>query len=622
MSGNDENDDGGRLVPFPRVVFPGSFDAPSEGSDPDATADDDGPPAGVWSRLPQAGDMAPPLALTMPGTPDPGDEDDAFTPPQPGDPDRPKAGETLAVAVALMTALGVAAAKGMWHRARHRQALADQARANADRATQKAAAGRGCKDSAGSKGSSLLRSTGSSERSRSRPSGGKNRPPKDAHGGSRNGPGRGGKAPKADRDGKNVWDRDKRKRRKRDKDKDGLRWRKRRDKDAKAPKTKGAKPPKSGAPGKDTPGTTPPKKPKKPREKLRWKARKGDRKRPAGWTSGRPGGKGKGSPKRERPGKPNAGKLRWKAPKRRPGPDGDRAITGRKRWAGRKSKPTAKRRPASWTRRASKARTRWVKRWRSSRRTARRTAKSWPRWSWKTSRRGADRGWARSWAAGQRGDAGAGTPGFAGTGAPPPPPGWEGMRPPPAADRTVRVERVERVYDQPQPGAEPLVLAGAPAGGRRALPAAAAPAPSSPSMNGARLVATSARMNTQYADAELTIFDVIDADADMAEEITDGVGEAQRTADGCELLLTRLEALHAKVVELKVPGVLEGMVVRLMEKTAVVRSRALAIADKLPAASEAIAVAGANAAARHRPLADAVRDAGHVRPAERDYHND
>lgn len=134
--------------------------------------------------------------------------------------------------------------------------------------------------------------------------------------------------------------------------------------------------------------------------------------------------------------------------------------------------------------------------------------------------------------------------------------------------------------------------------------------------------AAAAMPSTQYRDAELTIFDVIDAAADMAEEITDGVVEAQRSAAGCDALLERLEALHAQVVELRVPGSLEGMVVALMEQTAVVKARAEAIAENLPRAAEAISIAGSNAEARHRPLADAVRDAGHIRPAERDYHNE
>lgn len=128
--------------------------------------------------------------------------------------------------------------------------------------------------------------------------------------------------------------------------------------------------------------------------------------------------------------------------------------------------------------------------------------------------------------------------------------------------------------------------------------------------------------NTQYRDAELTIYDVIEADADMAEEITEGVPEARAAADGCEQLLTKLEAVHAKIIELGVPGLLAGWMVRLMEKTGTVQARALAIAAQLPAAAEAISIAGSNAAARHQRPADVTRDQGHIRPAERDYHNE
>lgn len=127
---------------------------------------------------------------------------------------------------------------------------------------------------------------------------------------------------------------------------------------------------------------------------------------------------------------------------------------------------------------------------------------------------------------------------------------------------------------------------------------------------------------TQYADADLTVYDVIEADADMAGQITEGVDEARRTAEGCERLLTRLEALRAEVIDLKVPGVLEGMFLRLIDKTLSVKAKAEAIAENLPLASEAIAIAGSNAEVRHKPLADAVRDAGHIRPAERDYHDE
>ena len=122
------------------------------------------------------------------------------------------------------------------------------------------------------------------------------------------------------------------------------------------------------------------------------------------------------------------------------------------------------------------------------------------------------------------------------------------------------------------------------------------------------------------ADADLTIGDVIEADADMAVQIMEGVMEARATVDGCDRLITKLEAVHAKILELRVPGSLEGMLLGLVEKALSVRANAEALAEKLPAASEAIAVAGSAAESRHKPLADAVADAGHIRPAERDYH--
>lgn len=126
--------------------------------------------------------------------------------------------------------------------------------------------------------------------------------------------------------------------------------------------------------------------------------------------------------------------------------------------------------------------------------------------------------------------------------------------------------------------------------------------------------------NTQYADSDLTIYDVIESEADMAEEIMAGVDEARAAAEGCDKMMTRLEALHTKIVELKVPGVLEGWVLILAEKAVSVKAKAEALAEKLPAASEAIRTAGENAERRHKPLADAVRDAGHAAPAERGYH--
>jgi hypothetical protein len=191
-----------------------------------------------------------------------------------------------------------------------------------------------------------------------------------------------------------------------------------------------------------------------------------------------------------------------------------------------------------------------------------------------------------------------------------PPPGW-GYRQGP----TITVERADggprpdSYYRQQQrPGSTPAALGAAASGAARRRTGAGSVRPGSP--------------NTQYADADLTIYDVIEADGDMAEEITQGADDARAAAEGCESLMDRLEALHAKIQDLKVPGVLEGLVLLLFEKAGSVKARALAVAETIPAAAEAIGQARVSAEERHRPLADAVRDAGHTAPAEADYHNE
>ncbi|HUR74475.1 MAG TPA: hypothetical protein VMZ00_09365 [Sporichthya sp.] len=625
MSGSDDTKDGGRLFHFPRIVLPDSRDAPNATAEPGVEDDAPQAPAGVWPSLPHVSEMGPPLALTMPGIPDAGpdgsgDNEGAFAVPSPADPEHPTARDTLAVCMALLTALGVAAAQGMWHRARHRSALADQARATAEKATTKAAAARGgSKGSTGSE-SSLLRSLGSSGK-KTRRSGGKHRPPRDAHSGSHHGPGRdkkgpsGRKPPKADRGGKTDWTgRDKRKRRKGGLGTDGacVQTQTPKKPDTKTPKTDASKKAKKAPKSSETP--------KKGPKKLRWKApkRKDGGGGAKGWTSGRPGGSRKRKPDTGRPGKPRPDRLRWKADKRRPG--SNNAAGGRKQWTrGGKAKPTVQRRKKSWTRRSRRTGVRWFKRWATAGAT---TPPTWPRTTmWRTSwKRGRGSAWRRWFARGRRGAASTGAWTYIDDDAPSPP-RFDWMRPPPGADRRAW-ETAERFYpDAPprQEEPEPAALAGAPAGRRLALGAAPTSTSAPAQTNGARFMSTP---TTQYRDAELTIFDVADADADMAEEILAGVDDARATAQSCERLYSTLEELHAKVVELRVPGVLERLVLRLMEKTASVRARAISISVHLPAASEAISVAGTNAAVRHRPLADIARDMGHVRPAERQYHLD
>ncbi|MGY0466853.1 hypothetical protein ACW14Y_42340 [Kitasatospora sp. cg17-2] len=212
--------------------------------------------------------------------------------------------------------------------------------------------------------------------------------------------------------------------------------------------------------------------------------------------------------------------------------------------------------------------------------------------------------------------AGAGTDGFG------PPPGW-------VHSPDIKVRR----YDRPDPDrAAPAI-----GRGRAALPRAPHrsphtrpgttrpnPMPPAPPVGGRPVTIPVPRTGsgTQYAgDSDLTIHDVIEADADMAEEILQGADDAREAAEGCEKLLGRLEALHAKVLDLKVPGVLEAMVASLVEKAEEVKAKADAVAEKIPAAAEAIAVAGTNAARRDQQVADTTRDLGHAAPAERDYHD-
>lgn len=612
MSGNED----GTVLPWPRAFLPGSFDAPESNAENDSAAAADGgepAPADAWPRLPEIAEMRPPLHLTVPGTPklESGGDEGAFALPAVADPNNPTAREVLATCMSLVTALGVAAAQGMWHRARHRQALADKAKGKvggkssvSDHGMTRTAKGsHGSGGSGGSQGSSLLRSLGGEKKGKGSrafarrlgkgggkggPSGGgkSSRGPKSRSskgmGPTRGKGSSGSKGIRATRGGKAAGGKSKRSK--------GALGQLRRATGLmkRGGKTSKTKPPKGGSS----------------------KAAKGSKSSaPSTAVKGSKGSRGR--------------KLSWKAPKSRPGPGGGKAITGRKRWAGRTATGSAKGKPGAaggmkakagtarsrksrfgtWTWKSSPA---WVKRWRTRRKSTPTAPTS--AGSTGSSHAGSKAGgesWTRA------------TP-------PPPPPGFGGMRPPPGADRATYVT-VERVDEQARPAARALTV------GQAALPAgpaekpAARPAPAATShQQGAPMAmpAMPVRANTQYRDADLTIGDVIEADKDMATEIVDGVSEARATADGCEALMTKLEALHAKVVELKVPGVLEGMVLRLMDHTLTVKTKAEAIAENLPRAAEAISVAGSNAEARHKPLADAVRDAGHIRPADRDYHND
>ncbi|MFI2207645.1 hypothetical protein ACH47Z_44790 [Streptomyces sp. NPDC020192] len=637
------DDRDGDVLPFPRVTLPGSYDAPSPpaSADDDDGADDDWDPApvGSWPTLPDVSGMGPPLHLTVPGTPDPeSDDEDAdvgdFVPPPPEDPDNPTFRDVAAMGMAVMAAVGVACAQGMWHaakgakaRAEHHQAIADKARTAADKAAEKQRMqpgpefGKGTKPGGGRGGGSggSGSSGGGSGGSKVPPSLKKNgngvtkgpqRPSPSGSGGvGPKAPAGSGKGPGGSHNGSGGKDRP---------------WKDRGAKDAKGPKssdsksskddksksakdtsTKAAKDSKD-AKAKDAPKDTAKKLPKAPEPVSPWKD-KPENKTKAKDSKGKPDAKPeakKADPKdgdkvdltkKPKPKATEAGKDKVPPkPTTPPKPlyDKDRPVTGTAKPDGEKTWKDKPKPPVDGTK----------------------DGKPGP---------GPAPGAESAGTTPPGGPSGAWAPPPP---PPPPPPGFEGMRPPPAYSEGFKVW-LER-DDPPGPPPEP---AGAITRGHPALPAGTATAPAAsstppgpaapavPPQRGARFVSTPVK-STQYRDAELTVYDVIDADADMAEEITEGVDAAIKASEGCDVLFTRLEALHAKVVELKVPGSLEGMVIRLMEKCGTVKARADAIAEALPRASESIATAGSNAESRHRHPADVTRDMGHTRPAEREYH--
>ncbi|KUL64781.1 hypothetical protein ADL28_08840 [Streptomyces violaceusniger] len=207
--------------------------------------------------------------------------------------------------------------------------------------------------------------------------------------------------------------------------------------------------------------------------------------------------------------------------------------------------------------------------------------------------------------------------------------GGEWLRPPPGwkVGYSVTITRPDREKPAPQPAAITRGRLGLPAGTSTvATPTAgttpgpsgpAAPQKGAPPMSAAPAVRT-----TQFTDAELTVYDVIDSDEDMAEEILAGAEHAKAVADRCEDLASALESLRAELIDKKVPGVLIGWMAKLIERAQVVQGKAEGLAAALPRASEAITSAGQRAAEADKHRADAVKDAGHVAPAEREYHQE
>lgn len=605
MSRNDDENGDAEVLNFPRVYMPGSFDASDSPNGPSAFAGGESP-ADAWPELPWADDdLRPPPTLNLPAIPSSREvveDDGAFAPVAMEDPDNPTARDTVQLAMALVTAMGVAAAQGMWHRARQRQAAADRARANADKVGGKGSAGSASGGSAGRGGGSgsadggsrgsrgvLGRSRAESSGRRSSGSGsgsgghsgrsGDRRRPPGGSAGERPGSRSSEHAPKADKDGKRRPARSERK-----------------------PKTLARKLARAERRGR-----------KKARRKLN---RTGPGAEPCVQnetpeTTTEQSHRKKRDKKRRSSGEPRTGRGKWKwkaAPKDPANSEAQPEISRRKRW--KRDKPDSpekkrwrfkrRRRNTSDGHRERRRQERDTRK--QQREEARQERQRRRRW-WKASP-----DWLNRWRK-RRSTGSPDGPETAGEHGSWDETSWtEWMRPPPWVDETDHFEVEVEVVRPNRPALNrptPELLSAEHAHHQEGAPSMDAPV-----------------RPAQYGDAELTVYDVIDADSDMADEITAGVDEARATVAGCELLMTRLEMLHAKIVELRVPGVLAGMVTLLMEITVSVKVKAETIAAKLPAAAEAIRTAGANAEFRHRPLADAVRDAGHTRPAEREYHEE
>jgi len=203
-------------------------------------------------------------------------------------------------------------------------------------------------------------------------------------------------------------------------------------------------------------------------------------------------------------------------------------------------------------------------------------------------------------------------------------PGADGewLRPPPGWDVEYKVEQIIR------PESRRRQPAGSITTGRKGLPAGSSgqvtPTRSvpkeSPIVMGTA-VAVGEVGDTQFVDAELTVYDLIESDEEMSEQILQGVDHMNLVAAKCEGLKSGLESLYAMCIEKKVPGVLVKWCIRLMERAGSVQDKAEALRDSLPRASEAILVARDTAVEADKLRADRVKEAGHVAPAEREYHD-
>ncbi|PJE97150.1 hypothetical protein CUT44_14310 [Streptomyces carminius] len=204
----------------------------------------------------------------------------------------------------------------------------------------------------------------------------------------------------------------------------------------------------------------------------------------------------------------------------------------------------------------------------------------------------------------------------------------EWLRPPPgmAATYTVTLTRQNREKPKKAPASITRGRLGLPAGSPPPGPTttvAGPPGPAPAQQKGARpMGGAPAVQNVQFNDAELTVYDVIESDKDMAEEILLGAEHARVVADRCQDLVSSLESLHSELVAKSVPGRLVGWCARLIERAGVVEAKAEALTQGLPRASEAIAHAGQVAAEYDKRPADVTRDMGHTAPADASYHQE
>ncbi|WP_367140729.1 MULTISPECIES: hypothetical protein [Streptomyces] len=201
-------------------------------------------------------------------------------------------------------------------------------------------------------------------------------------------------------------------------------------------------------------------------------------------------------------------------------------------------------------------------------------------------------------------------------------PGGDGewLRPPPGWDVTYTVEVIRPEPQRRQPAGITTGRKGLPAGSSGQVTPTRSVPKESPIVMGTAL-AVGEVGDTQFVDADLTVYDLIESDEEMGEQILQGVDHMNLVAAKCEGLKSGLESLYAICIAKKVPGVLVKWCIRLMERAGSVQDKAEALRDSLPRASEAILTARDTAIEADKLRADRVKEAGHVAPAEREYHD-